>query len=117
MPILPADLAEGMLTQSDSTFEVLKIYQFQNDVDAHNDKLQADLEIEFNREFENIFTQLQSRFADPTSIDLPSVDLPVGGFRNAVWLIGEKVLSLVAYHEDREVPFVLLLSVTPRKTK
>ncbi len=51
MSIPVADLAEEMLRKSPPTFEVLKIFEFCDHVEPHDNNLQEKLEVEFNEEF------------------------------------------------------------------
>ena len=105
-----------MLTKTPPSFEVLDIFQFSGDYEAHDDELQERLACNFDNAFEDALNELRNRFGEPATLDGPPSDLPMNSFRSAVWHKDDKAISLVASHEDRECPYMLLLSITSRKT-
>jgi hypothetical protein len=91
----------------------LRIYEFQNDSEAHDDELQAKIAKEFETEFEQAQGDLSKKFGLPVrtgKANDPAIPLS-GIFRCAVWRFRDREFFLAAAHEDREAPFLLMMGV------
>lgn len=98
----------------DEQVALLKIFQFQDDVEAHDDDLQERLEKEFLDAFNEARIALNGVFGSHTDLELEEGEdlVPLCGvFRACSWHVGETSLYLAAIHEDRETPFLLIAGV------
>jgi hypothetical protein len=104
-------LARELLRQGDETLEELLIHEIRDDEEAHDDAAQDRLERDFVAAFDEALRRLRSAFGEPLRLGDEDDDvIPLCGvFRWAVWEPGGKTLFLAAAHEDREVPYLLML--------
>ena len=92
----------------------LRIHEFPDDVAAHDGDLQDRLEREFAAAFDAASRALSDAFGAELGFPLDEVSesLPVSGvFAAATWNVEDQRVFLVAAHEDRETPFLLLVGV------
>jgi len=92
---------------------LVRIYEFADDVETHDDELQKRLDQDFEAAFTRASETLSTAFGPGTRPDEEGESsIPVGGVFCAMeWNIGGQRLYLVAAHEDRETPFLLILGV------
>ena len=109
----PVQLARLCLSTGED-LEVVRIHQFADDVEAHDDARQARLYAEFKIAFSIALSQLESVFGSAeladAERDVPFVPL-CGVFCAASWVANGKRLYLAAAHEDRECPYLLVVGV------
>ena len=109
-------LANDALEQGDA-FEMVRIHEFANDAEAHDDEQTDQLYQEFAAAFEKITQDLSTAYGQPAATGNTHYDdhelIPLNGqFRYALWQVGEQVLYVTATHEDRGVPILLVLGTT-----
>lgn len=111
-------LAHKLLAEKAESLEELRIYVFEDDAAAHDDELQEQLETEFAGHFDLAKQELTASFGTPLRIGNGDSEwIPLNGvFRFAVWQIAGKFLWCTAAHEDRELPFLLMLGTRPTET-
>jgi ABC-type uncharacterized transport system substrate-binding protein len=107
-------LARKCLEAGGRPLELLLIYQFEDDAEAHDDDLQERIEMEFEKEWKRATTEIAREFGAATIVvdyeDTRYVPLNgVGGASS--WLIGNKRLYVSYAHEDRELPYYLVVGV------
>jgi hypothetical protein len=95
--------------------QFIRIFQFGNDVAAHERDLLGRVTAEFHTAFSDVQQELTTIYGNPVrtgSEEDPAIPLN-GVFRCAFWAVEGKLLFLAAAHEDRECPFFLMLGVSP----
>jgi hypothetical protein len=104
---LASELLEGEL----GGLEELRIHEFAEDEEAHDDETIEKLYADFSAEFERVQAALTKRYGKPARVGKEDDDLiPLNGvFRFAIWTVGDKQLFAAAAHEDRGVPILLML--------
>ena len=109
--------AKGLVDSRVESLAELWIREFEDDVEAHDDALQERLEREFIVAFDEAASELTAEYGPPARVSQEDEQVvPMGGtFRSAVWWIRDNELWLAAAHEDREVPFVLLMGCAYRQ--
>jgi len=109
-------LAQSLLQSNDDTLEEIRMHEFDSDESAHDDALQERLLTEFEADFAKLQAELESRFGRPTEIgEQDHEEIPLAGvFRFATWEVSDKLLFAAATHEDRELPFLLLIGTASR---
>ena len=112
-------IARRLLLAGGRGLEVLRIHQFEDDITAHDDELQATLERDFNEACIHVQAELAQEFGNPSrgGTEVTGVIPWNGIFRFAIWETEGKVLYLCAAHEDRELPYLLLLGTEPSQGK
>ena len=104
---------------------VLKIHQFVEDFDAHDDELQDELAAEFRAAFDTCLRSLQSEFGSARLMDVGdesegedaielAFSLVPGPVRLALWELPAGVLYVAVSHQDREEPIVLLIGTADK---
>ena len=109
----PVEAAESCLAGGEP-MALLRIYQFKDDVEAHDDDLQEHLSKSFLEAFHTAASALDIAYGSHTNIDVDNDfdSIPLCGvFRAASWNAAGTNLYLAAAHEDRETPYLLLISV------
>jgi hypothetical protein len=109
------ELAKACIA-SGTDIEVFKLYRFTGGLEAHDDRVQEQLERDFQHAFSQAHSELEAAFGCATTLDLDDDDdahlVPLCGvFAAASWSIGKTRLYLAAAHEDRETPFILAMGV------
>jgi hypothetical protein len=112
-------LVRKLLEADEDGLEELKVYKFPLDDDgpAQDDELQEKLTTEFESAFKSAKAELAKTFGKPvrTGVD-DHENIPLNGvFRFAIWQVQAKLLWLAAAHEDRELPYVLILGTGQSK--
>ena len=106
------DLARKCLSATDKQLEALLIYQFKDDVAAHDDELQDHLQSEFEEEWKRATAEIAREFGAATiatSYDATKY-VPLNGVGGASsWQIGKRRLFVAYAHEDRELPYLLIV--------
>jgi hypothetical protein len=104
-------VARELLLAGAAGFKELLMYTFPDDEAAHQDDLQKRVRREFTAAFDATVTELTTEFGQPSrSGDRNDGLIPLGGvFRFAVWAAGGRELYAAAAHEDRELPYLLVL--------
>jgi len=109
----PVKAAQSCLAGSDPV-ALLRIYQFEDDVEAHDDALQKRLRSDFSESFFEVANVLDGAFGPRTELDVED-DLEMiplcGVFHAASWNVDGTGLFLAAAHEDRETPLLLIVGV------
>ena len=116
MPKSAINLARQLLTNNENGLEDLRIHQFEDDKAAHNDSAIEKLYVEFSSELDRAQSELSSSYGEPyrTGAEDDEV-IPLGGvFKFAVWEIEGRILFVVAAHEDRECPILLILGTASK---
>ena len=111
-PLDPIQAARSSLRSGE--LAVLRLRQFKDDVEAHDDVLQEKLADEFDEACLSAIRTLESEFGPSSEIDCENDDVPLplcGFFRAAVWDVGGKQLCVGVAHEDRECPYLLVLGL------
>jgi hypothetical protein len=106
-------LARELLDGGADELRELRIHEFEDDSQAHDEALQAKITKEFAAQFDQAQRDLTKKFGEPirTGItDDPGIPL-TGVFRCAVWGVDGRELFLAAAHEDRETPVLLMMGV------
>ena len=110
----PIEAAESCLAGGEPMV-LLQIYQFQDDVEAHDDVLQEKLSNRFLQAFQEAANALDDTYGPHTEFDVEDdVDsIPLCGvFRAVSWGVAGNNLYLAAAHEDRETPYLLVVGVS-----
>jgi hypothetical protein len=105
--------ANRLLAGEDGSLTELRIHEFNEDEQAHDDQLQERLRREFEDDFEKAARTLTSKFGSPAERGTEDHDaIPLSGvFLHAIWNVKNSVLYAAAAHEDRELPVLLVLGV------
>jgi len=106
-----AALARELLEGDPGGLEELRIHEFADDEEAHDDDAIDQLYDEFSAEFERVAAVLSQQYGKPSRTGEEDDEvIPLNGvFRFAVWSVGDKQLFAAAAHEDRGVPILLML--------
>jgi hypothetical protein len=106
-------LVRELLGSGSGSLKELLVYSFRDDVEAYDDELQARVERDFVAAFDTAVADLTTEFGEPTrrgSADDSPIPL-CGVFRFAVWAAEGHEWYLAAAHEDREMPYLLLVGI------
>ena len=109
-------LASELLEGDAGGLEELRVHEFTDDDEAHDDEAVERLCAEFSAEFDRVEAALTKRYGRPSRTGNEDDDvIPLNGvFRFAVWSVGGKELFAAAAHEDRGVPILLMLGTAGR---
>lgn len=109
-------MAENLLKQRKSRHEVIDCREFFSDVEAHDDELQTSLEENFLANFQKYERSVTGRYGSPgTNGNNDHPGIPhCGVLRYAIWTIDGQSLYLALTHEDRELPFLIVMGVSDR---
>jgi hypothetical protein len=104
-------LARELLQGDTGGLEELRIHQFSNDEEAHDDEAIERLYADFSTEFGRVVAALSKHYGTPSRTGKEAEEvIPLNGvFRFAIWPVGDKQLFAAAAHEDRGVPILLML--------
>jgi hypothetical protein len=104
-------LARELLEGEAGALEELRIHEFTDDEEAHDDDAVEKLCAEFSLEFDHVVAVLSKQYGKPSRTGKEDDEvIPLNGvFRFAVWPAGDKQLFAAAAHEDRGVPILLML--------
>jgi len=104
-------LASELLEGDAGGLEELRIHEFADDEEAHDDDAIDKLYEDFSTEFDRVVTALSKQYGKPSHTGQEDDEvIPLNGvFRFAVWPVGDKRLFAAAAHEDRGVPILLML--------
>jgi hypothetical protein len=108
----PIELARKCLSATGKELEALLIYQFEDDVAAHDDELQDHLKVEFEEEWKRATAEIAREFGAATIATLydETEYVPLNGVWEASsWQIGKRRLFVAYAHEDRELPYLLVV--------
>jgi hypothetical protein len=99
------------------TLEVVEIYEFEGDsrdLESHDFELHESLVARFAADFHRVRDELVAEFGEPSSIgEEDDEHIPLAGvFRFDVWQQNHQWLYLAAAHEDRELPYLLVLGTS-----
>lgn len=108
------ELARACLAKPGQPMELLLMYSFEGDVDAHDDDLQDRLEISFKNEWSSCVAVIEKEYG-PASIGTTcdrTDFVPLNGVGGvASWRIAGRRLWVAYAHEDREIPWLLMVGV------
>ena len=109
-------LASAILACDAGALEELRIHEFEDDEEAHDDEATEKLYAEFSSEFDRVEAALTKQYGKPARTGKKdNKAIPLNGvFRFAVWAVGEKQLFAAAAHEDRGVPILLMLGTAEK---
>jgi hypothetical protein len=104
-------LASELLEGDAGGLEELRIHDFADDEEAHDDEAIDKLYEEFSSELDSVVTTLSKKYGKPSRTGKEDDEaIPLNGvFRFAMWSVGDKQLFVAAAHEDRGVPVLLML--------
>jgi hypothetical protein len=106
------ELARQCLSASTNAMEPLSLYNFEDDLEAHDEELQGRLEVEFHDAWQFVTDEL-TRVFGPAAVaeSEEEVDwVPLCGVGGASWWETSQGRLWVAYaHEDRETPYLLMV--------
>jgi hypothetical protein len=104
-------LAHKILADDAGALEELRIHEFEDDEEAHDDEATDRLYAEFSAEFDRVEAALTRQYGKPSRRGKKDDKaIPLNGvFRFAIWAVGDKQLFAAAAHEDRGVPILLML--------
>ena len=107
-------LASELLEGDPGGLEELRIHEFDDDDEAHDDEAVQKLYKEFSSECDRVVAALSKKYGKPSRTGTEGDEvIPLNGvFRFAVWSVGEAQLFVAAAHEDRGVPVLLMLGTT-----
>jgi hypothetical protein len=107
-------LAHELLDAGPGGLEELRIHEFADDSEAHDDDATDTLYAEFAAVFDRCVTELSQEYGPPGRRGEEDDDaVPLNGvFRFAVWSVGDSELFAAAAHEDRGCPVLLMLGTT-----
>ena len=111
MPKTATALAKQLLEGDAGGLEELRVHEFEDDAEAHDDEATEALYQDFSADFDRAQAALSKKYGQPTQVGKDNDDaIPLNGvFRFAIWAIEDKQLYLAAAHEDRGVPIILML--------
>jgi hypothetical protein len=97
----------------------LEIVQFRDDRGAHDDALHNRLRREFAQRLKSLQKEMSMTFGPPDETGTDDHEaIPLNGvFQYAIWRTGNQRLFVAAAHEDRELPYLIMLGTTPRARK
>lgn len=106
--------ATELLERGIGSLEELRIHEFLNDEEAHDDDAIAKLYADFSAEFDQVEGLLAKRYGNPSRIGKENDEvIPLNGiFRFSIWLVGNKQIFAAAAHEDRSSPIILMLGTS-----
>jgi hypothetical protein len=104
-------LAKELLAGGAGGMEELRIHEFEDDESAHDDGLIDRLRQDFSAELDRVEVELTREYGEPVRRGTQDDEaIPLNGvFRFAVWDIDDTELYVVAAHEDRGVPILLMM--------
>ena len=108
------ELARQCLAADGESSELLLVYVFEDDEEAHDDKLQEKLEAEFRQLWLAVTEELNQTFGLGETYPLPEDGdiewIPLNGIGGASsWDTDKGRLWLAYAHEDRETPIILMI--------
>lgn len=106
------ETARKLLAAKKPSAKELEAESFNNDTAAHDDDLQTRLNQKFIKRFEAYRKELTTEFGSPAETgNVRSDENSVNGvFAYAVWKRDQRRLVLSACHEDRELPYAIVLA-------
>jgi hypothetical protein len=112
---MPTDIvafAEELASGEAGALEVIKIYEFGDDEEAHDDAFQERKHREFEAVHSPLVEELSKKFGLPriagAEDEFDTIPL-CGVFPAAIWEIEGAELYLAVSHEDRETPILLAI--------
>jgi hypothetical protein len=104
-------LAKELLDGDPGGLEELRIHEFTDDEEAHDDERTEKLYAEFSSELERAQKELMTVYGEPSQVgESDNEIIPLNGvFRYAVWEVEGSQLFIAASHEDRGVPVLLMM--------
>jgi hypothetical protein len=111
MPKDATTLASELLHGDAGGLEELRIHEFTDNQEAHDDEAIEKLCADFSAEFDRVEAALTKLYGKPLRTGKEDDEaIPLNGvFRFAFWPVGDKQLFAAAAHEDRGVPILLML--------
>ncbi|MEZ6142790.1 MAG: hypothetical protein R3B84_19685 [Zavarzinella sp.] len=104
-------LASELLEGDTGGLEELRIHEFDEDEEAHDDEAIEKLYTDFSAEFDRVEAVLTKEYGKPSRTGKEDDEvIPLNSvFRFAIWSVEDKQLFAAAAHEDRGVPILLML--------
>ncbi|MCX5662961.1 MAG: hypothetical protein NTW19_25025 [Planctomycetota bacterium] len=115
MSTSPIDLAKTLIENGEPGLELVRIHEFKDDSEAHDDEFTERLHEEFSADLKRAQKDLSKIYGKPVRTGTDDDDvIPLNGvFCFAVWAVGETSLYIAAAHEDRGVPVLLMVGTSP----
>jgi hypothetical protein len=106
--------ARRLLRGKKNACEEIEERTFSHDKEAHDDELQERLEQSFAKKLKSFRKKLSTVFQEPTETGTDNhCDIPLNGILEyAIWKVSGKSLYLATVHEDRELPWLIVLGVS-----
>src|SRR6516164_1120064 len=103
MPKSATALARELLEGDTGRLEELRIHEFADDEEAHDDDAIDKLYEDFSSEFDCVVTALSKEYGKPSRKGKEDDEIiPLNGvFRFAIWSVDDTLLFVAAAHEDR----------------
>jgi hypothetical protein len=104
-------VAKELLGGEPGRLRDLRVHQFTDDEEAHDDERTEKLYAEFSAELDRVQKELTGEYGQPSRTGgTDDKIIPLNGvFRFAVWEVGNSQLFVAAAHEDRGVPILLMI--------
>ncbi|HUG19664.1 MAG TPA: hypothetical protein VMM56_11830 [Planctomycetaceae bacterium] len=112
MPDDIVEFAEQLASGGPGALEFIKIYEFEDDEEAHDDEFQERMHREFETVHGSLVEELSRKFGLPRLAEAEDEfdAIPLNGvFPAAIWEIEGAELFLAVSHEDRETPILLAI--------
>ncbi|NQT17094.1 MAG: hypothetical protein HQ582_30335 [Planctomycetes bacterium] len=112
---MPGDIvafAEELTGSGPGALEIIKIHQFEDDEEWHDDEFQERMHREFEVVHRSLVEELSKKFGLPRIADAEDEfdAIPLCGvFPAAIWQVAGCELFLAVSHEDRETPILLAI--------
>ena len=112
---MPADIvafAEELTSGEPGALEIIKIYEFEDDEEWHDDEFQERKQNEFEAVHSSLVDELSKKFGLPRIAEAEDEfeAIPLCGvFPAAIWEVEGAELFLAVSHEDRETPILLAI--------
>lgn len=105
------EAAYAMFSRRGPALKEVEAYKFLNDAEAHDDDLQNEVRTKFEKRFAALQKLLSKEFGDPVKEGAQHRDIPRNTEKFALWKVKgkRKQLFLGMCHEDRELPFELII--------
>lgn len=107
--------AVKLLAKPEPAFVELRLFEFEDDADAHDEGLIEERYAEFTESFNKAVVSLTKKFGPPVrGARGEQVDIPhCGIMQYSLWDVEDRGLYVAWCHEDRELPIMLVLGTLP----
>ena len=112
MPVNIVSFAEELISGELGSLEIIKIYEIEDDEEAHDDEFHKRKHLEFEAVHRSLVEEISKRFGDPKVAEVEDEfnTIPLCGvIPAATWEVDGTELYLAVSHEERETPFLLAI--------